>query len=205
MIKNIIFDLGNVLFEFNPEKITSAFTQDENEKKMLVDVIFHSKEWTDLDAGRITNEEAIFIFKNKLPQNLHSLVDMIMENWMDFIYLDDRMLDIAKCLKHNGYKIFILSNAPVSFDKWFKEEKKEFADIFDGIVISALEKQEKPNADIFNTILNRYNLNKEECFFIDDREENIEGAKKCNIDGYCYNMNNLKGLLDIFKEKNIEI
>ena len=205
MIKNIIFDLGNVLFEFNPEKITSAFTQDENEKKMIVDVIFHSKEWTDLNAGRITNEEAIEIYKNKLPQNLHSLVDMIMENWMDFIYLDDRMLDIAKCLKRNGYKIFILSNAPVSFDKWFKEEKKEFADIFDGIVISAIEKQEKPNADIFNTILNRYNLNKEECFFIDDREENIEGAKKCGISGYCYNMNNLKGLLDTFKEKNIEI
>ena len=61
MIKNIIFDLGNVIINYNQKKIINNFTQNEEEEKYIFDEIFNALEWALMDVGDITNNEAINI------------------------------------------------------------------------------------------------------------------------------------------------
>lgn len=81
MIKNIIFDFGNVLLEWNKEKIVTNYSNNKEEQEILKNVIFKSDEWLKLDNGLISYQEATLIFKEKLPINLNNKVEEIMKTW----------------------------------------------------------------------------------------------------------------------------
>ena len=70
MIRNIIFDFGNVLLEWNEAKISTSYSDNKEEQEILKNVIFKSAEWRKLDNGSLKYEEAITIFKQNLPENL---------------------------------------------------------------------------------------------------------------------------------------
>lgn len=182
MIKNIVFDLGNVVFKLKFENVINNFTQKEDEIKALKKAIFDSDEWLKLDDGAISKEDAINIMISNLPENLHNTCREIMKCWTkEGLILNEQTIEFIKKIRQNGYNTFILSNAPLEIPEFL--EKMNVLQYFDGKIISAEEKISKPDTRIYELLLKRFNLVPEECLFIDDRRENIESAIKCGLNG----------------------
>lgn len=166
MIKNIIFDLGNVIINYNQNKIINNFTQKEKEIKYIYDEIFHAPEWTLMDLGDITNDEAIEIINKRNQFKYETLTQDFLHEWYKKQPINRDIVEIAKILKNNGYDLFVLSNMANQTYEYFKND--EFFGLCTGIVISAQEHIKKPDEKVYRLLLDRYNLNAEECLFIDD-------------------------------------
>ncbi len=204
MIKNIIFDLGNVVLKLKWEIVLSRFSNNEKDKTTLENIIFNSKEWKELDNGTIEKEDAINIMLSKLPQELHQACKNIMNNWRDGLIINSEIINFIKSIKFKGYKTYILSNAPHEIPEYLSNN--DLNKYFDGQIISAQEKVSKPDEKIYKILLDRYSLIAEESLFLDDKKENIDAAKKCKINGYVFDYNNFDTFLNDIKEQyNIDI
>ena len=99
MIKNIIFDLGNVIINYNQKKIINNFTEKEEEIKYIYDEIFHAPEWTLMDLGDITNEEAIEIINKRNEFKYGKLTQEFLQEWYKKQPINRDIVEIAKILK----------------------------------------------------------------------------------------------------------
>ena len=203
MIKNIIFDFGNVLFEWNEDEIVKNYANNEQEQEILKKVIFKSKEWFKLDDGSMEYQEIIPLFKEKLPTNLKSKVEEIMSTWYTKMPINQEICDLIKELKENNYKIYALSNTHIPVYEYVK--KLEIGKYFDGFLISAVEKMMKPNEEIYYRLFEKFDLVPQECFFIDDSEKNILASRKCGMEGFIFNIKNFQKLKDKLINDNILI
>ena len=205
MIKNIIFDLGNVIISFNQNKIISNFTQKQEEIKYICDEIFHAPEWELMDLGNITNDEAIEIINKRNGYKYQKLTENFLHEWYKKRLFNNDVIKVAKDLSKKGYKLFVLSNMANSTYEYLR--KYEFFSLCSGIIISAYEHVLKPDKKIYRLLLERYNLNAEECFFIDDREENIIAGEKIGIKGHVLNREKYgtRKLIEDFNKYSIEI
>ena len=88
--------------------------------------------------------------------------------------------DVYNALKEKGYKIYILSNYPESLFKKHTEYA-DFMDDIDGLMVSYMIHKAKPDDAIYKALCDKYNLDKNESIFFDDREENVEGAMEFGI------------------------
>ena len=184
MIKNIIFDIGNVLISFQPIDYLNSKFNDETTKTILFNTIFKSKEWLLLDRGTVTDMEVIEIFCKRQP-SFEKEIRYVMKNWHEMHIPMKESIKLLKYLKNSGYHIFFLSNYhknafKVIFNKF------DFIREVDGQVISCDVKLLKPEELIYEILLNKYNLKPQECIFIDDSIENIKVADKLGIHGICF-------------------
>ncbi len=184
MIKNIIFDMGNVLIKYQPEIVCIKFTDNKNDADLVLKELFNSNEWRKLDSGEITEEEAINTVCERLPERLRKNCKEIFSHWHEYCPPKEDIEKVVKDLKEKGYKIYLCSNAATRFDV-YKKDIPAFK-YFDGFIVSAFEKCVKPNPEIYNRLFKKFNINANESFFIDDLKENIEGAKVCGMDGYLF-------------------
>lgn len=204
MIKNIIFDLGNVVLKLKWEIVLNKFSDNDSDKNLLEEVIFNSEEWKELDNGTIEKADAIEIMISKLPEKLHKPCREIMASWREGLVINDNIINFIENVRKQGYKTYVLSNAPHEIPEYLTQ--KNLDKYFDGQIISAQEKVSKPNPKIYEILLNRYSLNPEESLFLDDKKENIDTAINCKINGYVFDYNDFKTFLDNINEKyNIEI
>lgn len=200
MIKNIIFDLGNVLVKYSPENFLGKYVKSENQEVFITNV-FKSKEWLELDRGTLSYEDAIEIFSKRVPEERESIERLFRENISSCISPIKENVEIMRNLKKNGYSVYILSNFHQPAFEYIKENW-DFIREFDGDVVSCYYHYIKPERAIYETILNKYNLIPSETIFIDDVEANINGAKEVNIGGiHLPDFKNLKALL---KDKEIK-
>ena len=183
MIKNIIFDLGNVIINYNQKQIINSFTQKEDEIKYIYDEIFHAPEWELMDLGNITNDEAIEVINKRNEFKYEKLTKDFLHEWYKKQTINREIVEIAKKLKKKGYKLFVLSNMANLTYEYFKND--EFFSLCSGIVISAHEHVKKPDEKVYELLLDRYHLTVAECLFIDDdpSEENYKTANKMGIKG----------------------
>ena len=123
MIKNIIFDLGNVIINYNQKKIINNFTEKEEEIKYIYDEIFHAPEWTLMDLGDITNDEAIEIINKRNEFKYEKLTQEFLHEWHKKQPINRDIVEIAKILKNNGYNLFVLSNMANQTYEYFKNVK----------------------------------------------------------------------------------
>lgn len=180
MIKNVIFDLGNVLLSFEPkEYVKSKVIQEKIEE--IYESIFKSKEWPMLDRGTITEEKAKENIINRKVEN-KEFINSVFENWYDILTPIESSVEILRKLKESGYKIFYLSNFHLAAFEYVTK-KHDFFKLFDGGVVSYKEKLLKPEKEIYEKILCEYNLKPNETVFIDDMEINVEAARKNGIKG----------------------
>lgn len=205
MIKNIIFDLGNVIINYNQKKIINNFTEKEEEIKYIYDEIFHAPEWTLMDLGDITNDEATEIINKRNEFKYEKLTQEFLHEWYKKQPINRDIVEIAKILKNNGYNLFVLSNMANQTYEYFKND--EFFSLCTGIVISAHEHVKKPNEKVYRLLLNRYNLNAEECLFIDDDDsgKNYETANKIGIKGRRIMPNQAEDVKKLLLELNVKI
>ena len=205
MIRNIIFDLGNVIINYNQEQIINNFTKKEEEIKYIYDEIFHAPEWELMDLGNITNDEAIEVINKRNEFKYQKLTDNFLHEWYKKQEINRDIVEIAKKLKRNGYKLFVLSNMANLTYEYFKND--EFFSLCTGIIISAHEHLIKPDEKVFRLLLDRYKLNAEECLFIDDdpSEQNYKTANKIGIQGRRIIPNQAEDVRKLLLEFNIEI
>ena len=185
MIKNIIFDMGRVLVEFYPEDfLTKEGITDKEERELLLREIFHHEDWTNMDAGIMSEQEMYDEAVKRIPEHLHQTAHNLIFDWNDPIIPVKGMEDFVRECKEKGYGIYLLSNASVAQPVyWLRIPGHQY---FDGTVVSALEKIMKPDIRIYQILLDRYGLKAEECLFIDDVARNIKGAEKAGIRGYLF-------------------
>ena len=197
-MKNIIFDLGNVLILFDPSGYVNKSVSPEKREKFL-DVVFKSTEWEKLDLGTLSYDDAKKIFKEKL-KDCDSEVDMLFgDNLYSLLKPITKNAELLKSLKEN-YNLYILSNFhKESFET--VSSKHEFFGYFDGGIVSAYHQCVKPDEKIYRLLLDKYDLKPEETLFIDDIAENIEAAGKIGID--TIHLTDYNALSDRLRNKNI--
>ncbi|NVM17549.1 MAG: HAD family phosphatase [Candidatus Lokiarchaeota archaeon] len=179
MIKNIIFDLGNVLLKFQPNEFLLRFTDDVEYIDSFVPRIFRSHVWLDLDRGTISIEDAKNNFISKYPKEKDFLT-LFFNHWMEMLTPIEENLKILKDLRDLGYRTFILSNYIKEAYEYI-QNKYDLFSLFDGQIISGFEETIKPEKAIYVKLLNRYHLIPEESLFIDDVLFFLKPAKKLGM------------------------
>ncbi len=184
MIKNVIFDFGNVLARFDPEALGKKYAQTAEDAARLTSVIFDDR-WADYDGGRMTYEEHLAGSLERLPEALHEAAARLFANWHGELEPIPAMEELIRTLYDRGYGLYILSNAPVEFSS---KARKNYpiTELFDGAVYSAEIRMDKPHAPIYRHLLQTYGLRADECLFIDDKPVNVEGARACGMHAEIY-------------------
>ena len=188
MIKNYIFDFGNVLARFYPEELTRAVVKNEENLKLIAEVVFDRLYWDRLDDGSITDDEVKAGIKARLPENLREDAIKAYEGWIDNLVPINGMRELVADIKNEGAKLYLLSNISIGFAENYHKTDwiRELFSLFDGLVFSGPVGIVKPQPEIFEHLLNKYSLKREECIFIDDSEKNIKGAEKLGIKTYLF-------------------
>lgn len=184
MIKNIIFDCGRVIMQYDEKYISSFFTDSEEDAAILATVAMHRKYWNAFDEGTLTDEVYLEAVKKELPAHLHTAVEKLLEGWTSHMPPVEGIPEVIKEIKASGKRLYLLSN----FNRRLRNDLHLAPSLllFDGLVISGEVGMVKPNADIYRYLLDTYKLDPAECIFIDDRDDNIEAGEKLGIKGYLF-------------------
>ena len=178
-MENIIFDVGKVLVKFEWEKYLDSFGFPKEKRDKIAKAVFESETWNERD--RSSEDEQYYV--DKMIKDAPEYADDIREVMRRSGETIERM-DYAETwvryLKDKGYHVYILSNyATYTLEK--TEEELTFLKYVDGAVFSCQVKQIKPEPDIYQTLIKRYNLEPQKSVFLDDRKENCEAARKQGI------------------------
>lgn len=184
MIKNIIFDCGRVIMQYDEKYISSFFTENEDDAKLLATVAMHRKYWNAFDEGVLTTEVYLERVKEELPERLHAAVEKLAAGWTSHMPPVDGIPEVIEEIKASGKGLYLLSN----FNQRLRGELHLAPSLllFDGLVISGEIGMVKPNENIYRYLLDTYKLDPAECIFIDDRGDNIEAGEKLGIKGYLF-------------------
>lgn len=185
MIKNIVFDMGQVLIRWQPEYYLSQGSFSEEDKKLLLKEVFRSVEWVQLDRGSITLEAGAAAMGSRLPEHLHDAVWEYGIDWYRWPLVPmPGMADLARELKAKGYRIYLLSNCSLPLRQHY--HRIPGLEVFEDVFISSEHRLIKPQHEIFEKFFQNFGLVPSECFFIDDAVTNIEGALECGMPGVVF-------------------
>lgn len=202
MIRNVVFDMGNVLISYDTRKYIDLYVENKEDGNLLLKEVFGSKEWLSMDRGTMTSEEAIKSICGRLPERTHLNVANLINNWHNDIPPYPEIEELVKEVKEAGYKIYLLSNTSTKYHQ-FKVNIPALK-YFDGEFISADWKLLKPEKEIFMAFYNHFNLNPKECYFIDDSSANIKAANETGMGGVVYN-GDIEKLRENMRNNNINI
>lgn len=194
MIKNIVLDMGNVCCLWDVNYIAGCLSDNEDDRLFIVKNVFQSLQWKYLDEGVITVEQAQEQISQNKDERQKKLIRKALVHWYDYFEQFNDMEQLIVELKNQGYKIYLLSNCSMQFYDYYT--KKSIFSHFDGYYISAKYQLLKPSKTIYKSFLQTFDLNADECIFIDDMFENVEAAQSVGIKGIVYD-----GDLEGLKEK----
>ena len=181
MIRNIIFDMGQVLIRFDRDAFIRRLNISGEDARLLLNEVFLSLEWVRLDWGSMTDEEAVRAVCRRLPAHLHEAARQLITSWDKPLLPIEGMAELLKDLKTRGYRLYLLSNA--SFRQHEYWPNVPGYELFDGTLISCDIGHIKPEPEIYQALCDKFDLKPEECFFIDDAPVNVEGAIRCGMEG----------------------
>ena len=185
MIKSVIFDFGNVLIDWNPAYLfLPYFNGDEEKCRFFTDNVCNREWFTRMDRGE-SMDKCVAELQSQYPEYVDA-VATFRDRWFEMCNGEiPGMLELIQDLKAKGLNIYGLTNWPA---ETFDEARHRFKTIasIDNIVVSSHVKLAKPEPTIYQLLLSKYNLNPEECVFIDDRKDNVDAAKALGINGIVY-------------------
>ncbi len=179
MIKTIIFDIGNVLMDFNFQICFRAYAPDEETYQKIVKATVQSPVWAEFDRGVWTDEEILEGFIKNDP-SIESILRNMFERLEGIIKQRDYAIPWIRELKESGYQVLVLSNFPKKVYELFQNEMTFLQEV-DGGILSCQDQVIKPDKAIYNLLMNRYQLEPEECVFLDDLKDNIKTAKELGM------------------------
>lgn len=197
MIKNIVFDLENVILKGSPNIVLEQIKIDKKQYESIKNDFFN--DWKSLDLGESTLREQLE--KCKFDFEIDSEIEEKLLHYYKYRPFNVEILELIKELKNKGYKIYILSNNNKEAEKYLLEIPDFKA--FDGWIFSCDYQIMKPDPKIYNILFETYNLKPEECFFIDDSRKNIETGNKLGMAGFVLDCEH-NGIAELRKElKNV--
>lgn len=182
-IDTIIFDLGGVLIDWNPEYVyREVFNGDQQKVDWFLNTIC-THEWNvEQDAGR-SIQKATELLVAQYPE-YEEWIRIFYDRWEDMLggTIPETVTLLNKLKQANNHRLYALTNwsaetFPVALQRY------EFLQHFEGILVSGEEKTIKPFPKIYEILLERYQINPLMSVFIDDNVENVEVAKKFGIKG----------------------
>ena len=178
MIKNLIFDVGGVLFDYRWKEMFMDYGLDEDNAIRGGTQMFNDPDrtWDIFDLGIKSDEEIADIFCKKYPGD-EDVIRWFIRHGEYMQVPRPKVWKKVHELKQKGYKIYILSNYPESLFKKHTEYA-DFMDDIDGLMVSYMIHKAKPAEDIYKALCDKYGLDRSESIFFDDRSENVEGAVK---------------------------
>lgn len=184
MLKNVVFDFGGVMVDYDPQGYLAERFLNKPLEDFLYERIFGSETWQELDAGLITLSKATQLMLAECGSRRYE-GQMVLDDWRDLLTTKKPVVRLAEELKRNGAGLYYLSNISEDILRMF-EQKKKFMKLFDGGVASCNEKLLKPDPRIFKCLMERYELNPAETVFIDDNRENIAAAEALGFTAILY-------------------
>ena len=197
MLKNIVFDLGNVLVKFDSNELIYSFF---NERQEEVKSFYFDSLWDEYDQGLYSVEEMIEKGVKQFPE-LELNIKELMYHWTEFVFPLEKNIEYIKELKKIGYNVYILSNIPEDDTKYLRS--CGVFDNIDGGVFSYEYKKIKPDPEIFHILLKKYDLKASECLFLDDRKDNVVTAS--NLGFETIEVKDSSKVIDLIKEKISEV
>ncbi|HOO64622.1 MAG TPA: HAD family phosphatase [Synergistaceae bacterium] len=183
-IDTVIFDLGGVLLDWNPREYLLKHTEDAQVLDLFINQIFGSPDWNDLDRGTLSLEAGARLFRERVAPH-GALFDEVWPGLFEILFPLEENTKVLEKLHGRGYRLLILSNF-IEEAYYHVRKKYDFFSFFEGGVISWEIRSLKPEPEIYDTLIRRYDLNPRRSFFIDDRRENVEGARNRNLHALQY-------------------
>lgn len=179
MIKNIVFDIGNVLMDYNPDRYMDDLGFDQITKDAVSSAMFCNPLWDESDRGVLTSEQLLSGFIANNPA-FESAIRQAYTSVGDTVTLMPYTLPWIESLKSRGYRLYILSNYA---DRTYQlsQHKMAFLPYMDGVVFSYRCHLIKPQQEIYRHLCTTHSLNPSETVFLDDRSENVDGAQKYGL------------------------
>lgn len=175
--------MGGVLIDFNFDRTLKEYYP-EKYHDILNQLVFKNDVWRRMDGGFERSDDVIERVVPQLPEETRQLMSGMISDFYPYMPAIDGMADLIKRLKKAGYSVYLLSNAtPRFFDRYLDIPALT---LMDGYFISALYKLLKPQREIYEAFCNKFSLKAEECFFIDDMPQNIQGAKDYGMSGFVF-------------------
>ena len=181
---DIILDMGNVLLEWDKDKILQGVSDTKKDYLMLDKTIFQSGLWERLDFGTMAREELVLKVVSMIGSTYQKKVEEVIWNWPSYIDIYTEVFPVLSELKKKGHRIFVLSNTSKVFYDLLDEQLSPLKELLDGFVLSCDIKAIKPDLAIFKEILDKYQLDPTNCVFLDDIEDNTSAAEKLGIKAY---------------------
>jgi len=191
LIKNYIFDFGNVLARFYPNEHFLHSYPDKEEARRILAVVFDRKYWDRLDEGTIEEADVIADIRKRLPGKVGEIACQLYDHWIADREPVPGMQELVRDIHAAGGRLFLCSNISIRFAQEYSinEWIGPLFSLFDGLVFSGPLHMTKPGHEIFTYLLDKYGLDPAECIFIDDSEKNIRGASAVGIPGYLFDGN----------------
>lgn len=195
MPKNVIFDLGNVILHFDWKEYLNSFTKDKTEQDFIEKYIYYSPEWYNgslADLGYMTREDSI---QAQMERSNHKNDELLLRFWNDFLnayIINDKVMELIKKIKSQGYKIYLLSN--LSEDAYEHLADHELFKILDGAIFSYKVHKIKPNDAIYHELETQYGIKFEESIFIDNNQDNVDTGNRLGLKSIKVNDNDYEDL-----------
>ena len=182
MIRNVIFDVGNVFVRWSPAEVTRRcfnLAPESKENRQRAEALFHSPVWMRLNLGEITQAEAEAAYQAQLGLTKTETANLFF-HVLDHQELIDGTGTIARQLKQAGYRLFGLTDNVHEIVAHLKV-RYQFWDLLEGVVVSAEIGLMKPNQAIFRHAVKMFGLTASESVFLDDVQANVDGARSIGM------------------------
>ena len=181
---NLIFDIGNVLVHYKPQKFLETLFTEQSLRDAMFETVFQGPEWLALDEGTITLPEAYERYCRRAPEH-QAAIRRTIDGINTMFSPIDETVKLLPLLKKAGHKLYYLSNCHHEISRYLLQAYPFFGG-FDGGVFSCDVRQLKPDHDIYHTLLKTYRLAPEDCVFFDDVNENVQAANEIGIRGVLF-------------------
>ena len=184
MIKNVIFDFGQVMVRFDPYAIAAHTLNDPADAALLVPILFDRLYWDRLDAGTISDQEVLDAVCARLPERLHAAARAIYFDWIYRLPTIPGMPELVQHLKACGIRVALLSN----ISHYFVSHAHEIPTLalFEYCVFSADLGITKPDARIFAKACEGGGFTPAQTLFVDDSPANVQGARDFGLQAYLF-------------------
>lgn len=204
MVKNIVFDIGNVILKFDISDVLNRYTSDKKKQEFILDNIINSPEWAGyslIDTGYISRDQAISIVQDRTNHKNDELIKNFWQTYNDYAEIDKSILNLIKKLKNNNYNIYLLSNINPYTHEFVA--KSSLLEIVDGYVFSYQEHMVKLYASIYKTLMTKYSLKPSETLFIDDNQKNVDMGNKLGIISKKVDPDNPQSVLNLINKMDL--
>ena len=182
MIKNVVFDMGQVLITWSPERLIARQGYTGEDAELLKREVFSCAEWQSLDRGLPSIETCLEGIYRRIPERLWPVTEHFARAWwVEELWPVAGMAEVVREVKGLGYGVYLLSNASSFLHEYF--HRIPGSECFDGKIVSADHKLLKPEKEIYRILFDTYALEPSECFFIDDNPANVEAAYQLGMPG----------------------